>query len=82
MSRQFTVRLTCCGRDDGRHGPVDWHDADTFRKAYLSGPGVLDPKYPERGGHERSAIIEPVHELTMGGGTTCADEGCDECFGS
>jgi hypothetical protein len=22
-----------------------------------------------------------VHVLTMGGGTTCADEGCEECFG-
>jgi hypothetical protein len=22
------------------------------------------------------------HALTMGGGTTCGDEGCEECFGS
>ena len=82
MTRQFRVRLTCCGRDDGRYGPVDWHDADVFRTSYLSGPGVLDPRYPELGGHTRVAVIEPVHELTMGGGTACADEGCDECFGS
>ena len=59
MPEQFAVRLTCCGRDVIRHGPVTWKEADAFREGYLSGPGVRDPEHPERGGHERSAIIEP-----------------------
>ena len=56
---KFGVRLTCCGRYDGIgiYGPVDYKSADAFREAYLSGPGVLDPEHPERGGHMRSAII-------------------------
>lgn len=58
MPEQFSVRLTCCGRDDGLYGPVTWEAADAFRESYLSGPGVRDPDHPERGGHERSAIIE------------------------
>jgi hypothetical protein len=55
---KFIVRLTCCGRDDGKHGPCSWAEADAFRESYLSGPGVKDPEHPGRGGHERSAIIE------------------------
>ena len=57
-TNRFAVRLTCCGVDDGRHGPIDWAAADTFRDAYLTGPGVFDPEHPERGGHARSAVIE------------------------
>ena len=56
MPDQFVVRLTCCGKDNGRYGPVPWNDADLFREAYLSGIGVMDPA--RRGGHDRSAIIE------------------------
>lgn len=50
-TRVFRVRLTCCGRDDGTTCPMSWRDADRFREAYLSGPGV------DREGHKRSAVI-------------------------
>ena len=60
ISKRFIVRLTCCGWDDGQYGPVEWADADAFRTAYLSGPGVLDSEHAAPGGHERAAIIESV----------------------
>lgn len=66
MPERFSVRLTCCGRDDGRYLAETWQEADKFREAYLSGPGVFDPKYPERGGHNRSAIIEAWPWVTTG----------------
>lgn len=53
MGATYLVRLTCCGRDDGTHGPVSYEEAEAFREAYLSGVGVGEP-----GGHQRSAIIE------------------------
>ena len=50
----FIVRMTCCGRDLGERTFTTWQEADDFREAYLSGPGVA-PDSPN--GHVRSAII-------------------------
>lgn len=57
--RRFAVQLTCCGRDDGRPEFRTWDEADAFREAYLSGPGVGLPTETRfgAGGHSRSAII-------------------------
>lgn len=55
----FTVRMTCCGRDDGSATFDTWDEADAFREGYLSGPGVGPPTETRYGvtGHSRSAII-------------------------
>lgn len=50
----WSVRLVCCGRDEGRQGTLTWSSADEFRESYLSGYAV----YPDsEWGHRRSAII-------------------------
>ena len=66
MHDRFIVRLICCGRNDGRYLAEDWQAADKFREGYISGPGVYDPEHPERGGHQRSAIIEAWPWATTG----------------
>jgi hypothetical protein len=52
---RFAVQCTCCGRDGGTHLARTWQDADEYREAYLSGPGV-----DGEAGHKRSAIIVAV----------------------
>ena len=56
----WRVRLICCGRDDGDVFRDTWGEADEFRQAYISGPGVYDPRKPHIGGCRRAGIIERV----------------------
>lgn len=47
----WTLRLICCGRDDGTECFDTWNEADAFRESYTTGPGVG----PD--GHDRAAIL-------------------------
>lgn len=49
---EWLLQLVCCGRDDGVEVFPSWDAADSFRKSYCSGPGVLRADRPEYGGHE------------------------------
>lgn len=58
--RPWVVKLTCCGRDNGEFRALTWQEADEFREAYLSGPGVAGPGRSPLAlmeGHDRSAVI-------------------------
>jgi hypothetical protein len=58
QSARFTLKLTCCGREDEPpREPMTWDEADRFRECYLSGVGVVSAERPHDGGHVRSAII-------------------------
>ena len=56
----WRVRLICCGRDAGDIFRETWQEADEFRLAYTSGPGVGTPARPWLGGHIRAGIIERI----------------------
>lgn len=58
--KPWRLRLICCGRDDGVVEFETWEAADAFRDSYTSGDGVLNRNTPERGGHDRAAIIGEV----------------------
>lgn len=51
MADNWQVRLICCGREDGIQQFDTWDEAEQFREAYISGPGVG----PD--GHDRAAVI-------------------------
>jgi len=53
VEKKWSVRLICCGRDAGTAVFASWREADDFRRAYTSGPGVGLPH-----GHDRVAILE------------------------
>lgn len=57
----WTVKLTCCGRDDGEFHADTWEEADAFRESYTSGAGVAEHGYSAHAsepGHRRSGVIE------------------------
>lgn len=56
----WRVRLICCGRNDGDIFRDTWEEADQFRQAYTSGPGVAAPGQLRHGGHVRAGIIERI----------------------
>lgn len=56
----WRLRLICCGRDDGDIFRDTWDEADQFRQAYTSGPGVAAPGQLHIGGHVRAGIIERI----------------------
>lgn len=56
----WLVTLTCCGRSNGVVQMPSWDEADKFREAYISGPGVAKHGYssdPNDVGHRRSAVV-------------------------
>lgn len=53
----WTVRMICCGRDYGSQSFATWNEAEAFREAYISGPGVNDTKVEHASGHIRSGVI-------------------------
>lgn len=60
MTTVWTVRLICCGREDGSVATDTWEQADTLREEYTSGLGVHPAGYSApvgAQGHRRAAII-------------------------
>lgn len=57
----FSVRLICCGRDDGSVTFENYEAAEAFRESYLTGAGVAEHQLWETG-HRRAAIIEQATE--------------------
>jgi hypothetical protein len=57
---KWTVALTCCGYDDGTFTANTYEEADAFREAYTSGPGVSPHGYSTESyvtGHRRSGVV-------------------------
>lgn len=54
--KSWLVTLTCCGRADGVYAAATNEEAQRFREAYLSGPGVKGGHVGDTG-HDRSAVI-------------------------
>lgn len=59
----WTLKLICCGRDDGSVTFQTWEEADDFREAYTSGYAVDPHGYSGTGtsGHQRAAILTEAH---------------------
>lgn len=60
-SKRWQCHLICCGKDDGTEGFDTWEEADAFRRAYTSGPGVAKHGFSaplSEGGHRRAVIIK------------------------
>jgi hypothetical protein len=55
-SKPWLVTLTCCGRADGVFAADSWEEAQAFREAYTSGPGISGGHVGDSG-HARSAVI-------------------------
>lgn len=55
-AKAWLVTLTCCGRADGVFAADSWEEAQAFREAYTSGPGVSGGHVGDTG-HDRSAVI-------------------------
>jgi hypothetical protein len=64
---EWQVQTTCCGMDTGVSYFHTWKEADDFRNAYTSGPGVSEHGYsalqtsPE---HRRSGVVKRVSSPT------------------
>jgi hypothetical protein len=74
-ARPWTLRLICCGRDAGTESFATWDEADAFRESYCTGPGVLDPGHPQRGGHDRAAVLIGASHRPGGTDLSAVQEG-------
>ncbi len=57
---EWTVKLVCCGRDDGEYIAKSWEEASSFRESYTSGEAVNEQGYSateHSPGHKRAGII-------------------------
>lgn len=66
-SRPWVLQLICCGRDAGKERFATEQEAESFREAYTTGPGVDPHGYSGHGhsGHQRAALKRYEHTLAM-----------------
>lgn len=71
-------------RASSYHPTGEWHSVHCYCGGYSTTAYHGAPTRAEALAkwNRRAPVRDvPDHDKTMGGGTTCTDEGCDECFG-